>query len=113
MAKKLIAVTNIKLGSGPDEYFAAGTEVDASKFTKAQLAELHDNGAIQIEDSTSVKDIQDSVTEKADAEQAQSQAQAPVVMAPTVTTTTKPATTSTSTTTAATPAATPAEESKK
>lgn len=48
MAKKLFAVTNVKIGSGPDEFFPAGTVVDHSKLSKEQLKELHDQGAVEI-----------------------------------------------------------------
>jgi len=48
MPKKLFAVTNIKLGSEPDQYFVAGAEVDTSKLSKEQLVELHDAGAVEI-----------------------------------------------------------------
>lgn len=48
MAKKLFAVTNVKIGSGPDEFFPAGTVIDHSKLSKAQLTELHDQGAVEI-----------------------------------------------------------------
>lgn len=48
MPKKLFAVTNVKIGSGPGESFEAGSEIDASKFTKAQILELHDAGAVEV-----------------------------------------------------------------
>ena len=48
MAKKLFAVTNVKIGSGPDEFFPAGTVVDHTKLSKSQLQELHDQGAVEI-----------------------------------------------------------------
>jgi hypothetical protein len=45
MAKKVFAVTNIKTG---DMFVAAGEVVDGTKFTKDQLNELYDNGAVEI-----------------------------------------------------------------
>lgn len=45
MAKKLYAVTNIKNGS---DFYEAGKPIDSSKFTKDQLVELHDSGAIVV-----------------------------------------------------------------
>lgn len=54
MAKKLVAVTGIK-HNGVD--FAAGEPVDPSAFTKAELKELHDNGAIVIEDDAKAEDV--------------------------------------------------------
>lgn len=48
MPKKLFAVTNVKIGSAPDEFFPAGTVVDHTKLTKEQLTELHDQGAVEI-----------------------------------------------------------------
>lgn len=54
MAKKLVAVTNIKHNG---EEFDAGQPVDPSQFSKAELKELHDNGAIVIEDDTKAEDV--------------------------------------------------------
>lgn len=46
MAKKVFAVTNIKIGT--DDYWSAGSEVDHSKFTGEQLKELIDAGAMEL-----------------------------------------------------------------
>jgi len=59
MPKKVYAVTNIKIGQGEDEYFAAGTEVNPKKFTMEQLKSLHDEGAVEI------KVVEDVVAEEA------------------------------------------------
>lgn len=48
MPKKLYAVTNVKIDPTPEGWFAAGSEVDVTKFTKEQLAELHAAGAVEI-----------------------------------------------------------------
>lgn len=48
MPKAVFAVTNIKVDSGPEGWFAAGSRIDVSKFTKEQLVELHDAGAVEI-----------------------------------------------------------------
>lgn len=48
MPKKLFAVTNVKIGSAPEEFFPAGTVVDHTMLTKAQLQELHDQGAVEV-----------------------------------------------------------------
>src|SRR5689334_20719844 len=50
MPKKLYAVTNVKTSlPGQDAtFFTAGSEVDPSKFTKEQLVELHENGAVEV-----------------------------------------------------------------
>lgn len=45
MAKKVVALTNIKYGEGE---YAVGDEVDTVKFSKEQLAELYDAGAIDV-----------------------------------------------------------------
>lgn len=45
MAKKVVALTNIKYGDGE---YAVGAEVDTVKFSKEQLAELYDAGAIDV-----------------------------------------------------------------
>jgi hypothetical protein len=47
MAKKLIAVTNIR-HSGED--FEAGSELDTTKFTKEELKSLYDAGAVEVQD---------------------------------------------------------------
>lgn len=54
MAKKILAVTGIKHN---DEFFDAGEELDPSKFTKDQLKELHDNGAVVIKDDGKLEDV--------------------------------------------------------
>lgn len=54
MAKKLVAVTGIKHDG---DFFEAGDEVDPSKFSKAELKELHDNGAIVISDDAKAEDV--------------------------------------------------------
>lgn len=49
MPKKVYAVTNVKFSTSEGENFwAAGDPVDHTKFTKDQLKELLDNGAIEI-----------------------------------------------------------------
>lgn len=48
MAKKLVAVTSIKHDG---EEFDEGTELDASKFSKEQLKDLYDAGAVKVADS--------------------------------------------------------------
>jgi len=48
MPKKIFAVTNLKIGTGEDEYFVAGAVVDRSKFTDKQLLDLHEAGAIEV-----------------------------------------------------------------
>lgn len=62
MAKKVMTVTNIKAGSDPSDYYPFGTELDLAKFTKEQLSQLHDAGAIIIVDNVSVEEIQATVT---------------------------------------------------
>ena len=53
MTKKLFAVTNIKGEEGDGAgYVEAGSEVDHSKFTKEQLRELLDSGAVEIRDES-------------------------------------------------------------
>ncbi len=56
MAKKIYAVTGVKLGSGPGQTIAAGEEVNqaATGLSKAQLLELHAAGAIEIRDDAPV-----------------------------------------------------------
>lgn len=49
MAKKLVAVTNIKIGNSQDELFLAGTELNIQRFTKQQILDLHAAGAIEIQ----------------------------------------------------------------
>ncbi len=48
MPKKLFAVTNVKFSGDPNDFIAAGDPVDPEKFTKEQLVELHDSGAIEV-----------------------------------------------------------------
>lgn len=60
MPKKLFAVTNVKLGSGEGEFFAAGQEIDPSKFTKETLVQLHDAGAVEVR----VVDVEDESADK-------------------------------------------------
>jgi len=56
MAKKIYAVTGVKLGSGPGQTLAAGEEVKPSELglSKAQLLELHAAGAVEIRDDAPV-----------------------------------------------------------
>jgi hypothetical protein len=53
MPKKLFAVTNIK-GTGDDggKFYNAGEEVDTKAFSKEQLRELLDAGAVEIRESS-------------------------------------------------------------
>lgn len=48
MPKKLFAVTNVKVSNEPGGFFPAGEVIDPAKFTKEQLVELHDAGAVEI-----------------------------------------------------------------
>lgn len=50
MPKKIFAVTNVKVGSGPGEFVAAGEEIDSNlpAFNKKILLELHSQGAIEV-----------------------------------------------------------------
>ncbi len=48
MAKKLVAVTAIKHDG---EEFADGSELDASKFSKEQLKDLYDAGAVEVKET--------------------------------------------------------------
>lgn len=54
MAKKLVAVTGIKHNG---DFFEAGKPVDPSQFSKAELKELHDNGALVIVDDAKAEDV--------------------------------------------------------
>ena len=54
MAKRLVAITDIKHNG---DFFGAGKPIDPSQFSKAELKELHDNGAIVIEDDAKVEDV--------------------------------------------------------
>lgn len=47
MAKKVLATTDIRHNG---ETYLNGTELDTSLFTKVQLRELHDAGAIEVVD---------------------------------------------------------------
>lgn len=65
MAKKLVAVTGIK-HNGED--FAAGEAIDPSKFSREELKDLHDNGALVISDDTKAEDVKvEEVTPEAPA----------------------------------------------
>ncbi len=80
MAKKVFAVTNIKVGQGDDEYFAAGGEVDPKKFTMEQLKALHDEGAVEIrvvEDEAMTEPEEMAAEEAAPAEEAAAAEEAP------------------------------------
>lgn len=65
MPKKVFAVTNVRVGPAEDQYFAANMVVDPSKFTKQQLLDLHEVGAIEVRvvdeevapDGTAVADV--------------------------------------------------------
>lgn len=46
MAKKLVAVTGIKHNG---EFVQAGEAIDASKFSKEELKQLHDAGAVKVD----------------------------------------------------------------
>lgn len=49
MPKKIFAVTNIKVGSGADEYWPAGSVIArGGALTDEQLVELHEAGAVEI-----------------------------------------------------------------
>lgn len=52
MAKKLVALTNIK---HDEDFYEAGSEMDSSKFTEDQLKELMDNGAIEVQEGSEKK----------------------------------------------------------
>lgn len=52
MAKKLVAVTNIKNNG---EFTPAGETLDASKFDKKQLEALYDAGAVRVDGSDTSK----------------------------------------------------------
>lgn len=54
MAKKLVAVTGIRHNG---ESFDAGEPIDPSKFSKEELKELHDNGAIVVEDDAKPEEL--------------------------------------------------------
>lgn len=54
MAKKLVAVTGIKHNG---DFFEAGEPVDPTQFSKAELKELHDNGAIVITDDAKAEEL--------------------------------------------------------
>lgn len=46
MPKKIFAVTNIKLNS--DTFYDAGDPIDTEKFTREQLVQLHESGAVEV-----------------------------------------------------------------
>lgn len=48
MPKKLFAVTNVKFSGDPADFVPAGEVLDPSKFSKEQLVQLHDAGAIEV-----------------------------------------------------------------
>lgn len=54
MAKKVFAVTGVKLGSGPGQTINAGDEINVAELglTKPQLLELHAAGAIEVRDTS-------------------------------------------------------------
>lgn len=56
MAKKLVAVTGIKHNGTTYE---AGETLPAAEFTKDELKELHDNGALTIVDDTKIEDVKE------------------------------------------------------
>jgi len=60
MVKKIVAKTNISYGAKDGEVFdfEPGDEVDASKLgmTKAQLEQLYDAGAIELQETTDAKE---------------------------------------------------------
>lgn len=68
--RKIVAVTNVKLGQEEEDFFAAGDPIDRSKFTDKQLKQLHDDGAIEVrlvEDTpTEEISIDDLMNEEAD-----------------------------------------------
>lgn len=70
MPKKLFAVTNIKTSLPGQEvaFFAAGSEVDTSKFTKEQLLDLHDQGAVEVRvvDDEVMEPVQETTEANAD-----------------------------------------------
>lgn len=61
MAKKVFANTNIKHNN---EYFEAGTELDTDKFTREQLRELYDVGAVEIREVEDPKSEEKSNSEE-------------------------------------------------
>jgi len=75
MPKKIFAVTNVRVGPADDQYFAANSVIDPAKFTKEQLLQLHESGAIEIRvvdeevapDGTAVTDVVPESTETTDA----------------------------------------------
>ncbi len=54
MAKQIYAVTNIN-HSG--KWYDAGSELKADDFSKEELRQLYDNGAIEIRDSSTVEEM--------------------------------------------------------
>ena len=57
MAKKAVALTNIK---GGDVFVAEGEEIDLSKFSKDELKDLHAAGAIELVDQKDEKKSEES-----------------------------------------------------
>lgn len=57
MAKKLVAVTGIKHNG---KFYSAGEALDPTAFTKDALKELHDNGALRVEDDSTPEDVKAS-----------------------------------------------------
>lgn len=64
MAKRAVAVTRIKFGSGPESVIEAGADITAGTFNKDQLKELYDAGSIVLMDDTTVEEAaQEAATE--------------------------------------------------
>lgn len=68
MAKKLVAVTEIR---SADEVVPAGETLDASKFSKKQLEELYDAGAVRIDDGSSDEEAAQTATDETKTETSQ------------------------------------------
>jgi hypothetical protein len=109
MAKKLVAVTNIKHNG---EYIPAGEAIDASKFEKDELKQLHDAGAVKVEgeDDPTAEELAPEQPDEAakekneenlkkDAEEEEKKEEAPKAEAPKAATTTTSSTTPTKATT--------------
>lgn len=54
MAKKIVAVTDVKHNG---ETYPAGSELDPSQFNRDELKQLHDVGAIVVNDDTQPDDV--------------------------------------------------------
>lgn len=69
MPKKVFAVTNVKVGSGPGQFIPAGEELNVTELglTKAQLLELHAGGAIE------VRTVDDEVAEASEVDPSDSE----------------------------------------